>query len=122
MDIIKKNGKEYLDFGDGVEIEITGYNKLIDEETKEVFGVVPQISMPEDADYRWQLDCLKSRFEHPKYYADTENVPEVIERLKQWLFDYEEMHPDIKALRAVEKLPFVLIFNCLSYGFLPAIK
>lgn len=100
MNIIKKNGKEYLDFNNGAEIEITGYNTLVDKETGKAIKTVPQISMPEDADYRWQLDCLKSRVKHPEYYEDIENVPQVIEKLKQWLFDYEEKHPNIKALRA----------------------
>lgn len=100
MDIIKKQGKEYIDFGNGTKIAITGYNMIIEKETGKEFGVVPMISMPDDADYRWQLNCLKSRLETPQNYEESENVQEVIEHLIEWLSDYEEQHPSIKALRA----------------------
>lgn len=83
------NGKEY---------EIIG-KAAVKADNGDITGYVPIVDIPMMSDYEWQLDCLKSRLEHSEYYADTENVPQVIEQLEQWLLDYEEKHPDIKALR-----------------------
>ena len=60
---------------------------------------MPIVNIPMMSDYEWQLECLNDRLEHPEKYADSENVPQVIEQLKHWFLDYEEQHPDIKALR-----------------------
>ncbi len=70
------------------------YIALREKKTGKIWGIVPLISMPEDADYRWQLDALNSRLEHPEYYESDEDVPAVIERLKQWLINYEQKHQD----------------------------
>ena len=49
---------------------------------------MPELDISMMSDYKWQLNCLKSRLEHPEYYETTENVPEVIERIKQWLAEH----------------------------------
>lgn len=83
------NGKEY---------EIIG-QAAIKADNGDITGYVPIVDIPMISDYEWQLNCLNNRLKHPENYSNSENVPQVIEQLKQWLFDYEEKHPDIKALR-----------------------
>lgn len=90
-----KKEKEYLDFGNGAKASITGHVNVFIKETGEYFGELPQISMPEDADYRWQCECLKDRLMYPEKYVDNENVPQVIEKLKKWISEYESKHKEI---------------------------
>lgn len=107
---LEQQSKAYLSHDSGEEIPIIYNTKklpkdmqkhiaLKEQETGQIWGIVPVISMPDDADYRWQLGALMSRLEHPVYYEANEDVAAVTERLKQWLSDYEDKHPDIKAKR-----------------------
>lgn len=90
MKVVNENGKEYLDFGKGMKILVTGYRNIIDQKTDEIICSVPEISESDDADYRWQLSCLESRLEHPELYEANENVPQTIKRLQQWLENYKK--------------------------------
>ena len=70
--------------------DTTAFKKAIkckDSETAEIF-FLPVVDIPMMSDYRWQLNCLKSRLEHPEIYAADEDVPAVIERLKRWLAEH----------------------------------
>lgn len=70
----------------GREYKVKEYIKMKTETGEQFF--VPELDIPMVSDYKWQLNCLKSRLEHPEYYETTENVPEVIERLKAWLSEH----------------------------------
>lgn len=52
---------------------------------------IPVLDIPQMSDYKWQLNCLKSRLEHPEIYADSENVEKVIADLCQWLEENKAM-------------------------------
>lgn len=97
----QKNEQPYIVLDSGIKIPCTFVN-VKDPETKETYAILPYIRMVEDADYRWQLRCLKDRLENPKKYEDNlnEDVSETIQRLTRWVSDYENNHPDIKARRA----------------------
>lgn len=99
--ITVKDGRNYIVFDNGIEIPCD-FVAVKEKETGEIKGFFPQIHMADDADYRWQLRCLKDRLENPKKYEDNlnENVSETIQRLTRWVSYYENNHPDIKARRA----------------------
>ncbi len=67
----------------GRDFKVKGYIKIMDKEADCQF-YAPLVDIPMLSDYKWQLDCLNDRLEHPERYKD-ENLPEVIERLKLWL-------------------------------------
>lgn len=47
---------------------------------------IPIVDVPMTSDYKWQLNCLKSRLIHPEQYEEIDgNVTEVIGRLLEWL-------------------------------------
>ncbi len=48
-------------------------------------GTFPVVDIPLVSDYKWHVDCLKDRIEHPERYADTEDVAAVIENIKMYL-------------------------------------
>ncbi len=48
---------------------------------------IPRLKMM--SDYKWQLNCLNDRLEHPEKYADSENVEETIEHLRKWLTEHQ---------------------------------
>lgn len=52
---------------------------------------IPRVDMPIMSDYRWQMDALKSRLEHPEHYESFEDVPRAIERLRRWLRENERL-------------------------------
>ncbi len=76
----------------GKEFEITGYARLKDKDGNPSGEVVPVIDIPQISDYEYQLINLKSRIEHPEYYQEIENVPEVMKRLKTWLLKKTTTH------------------------------
>ncbi len=71
----------------GKDYKVEGYIKVNNTGTGEQF-FAPLVDIPMMSDYRWQLNCLKSRLEHPEIYAADEDVPAVIERLKRWLAEH----------------------------------
>lgn len=71
----------------GRNFKVKEYIKCKDSETAEIF-FLPVVDIPMMSDYQWQLNCLKSRLEHPEYYEATEDVPAVIESLKRWLAEH----------------------------------
>ena len=75
---------------DGTEFKIKGYEEIPNKEgnTK----AIPRLDIPFMSDYKWQLICLNDRIEHPELYEKTENVPEVIEKLKKWLDEHKPIN------------------------------
>ena len=73
----------------GREYPITGYEKIKDKDGNVLFAA-HVIDLPMVSDYEWQLDCLKSRLEHPERYAAFEDVYETIEHLRRWLLDHKD--------------------------------
>lgn len=67
----------------GKEYPVVGHANVVDR--GKVTRTVPIVDIPMMSDYKWQLGCLKSRLESPENYADSENVEEVIAKLRQWL-------------------------------------
>ena len=50
---------------------------------------VPLVDIPQMSDYKWQLQALQDRLEHPeKYLALGEDVEAVIASLRQWLKEH----------------------------------
>ncbi len=78
--------EEYLSKQPTINVEV--------EETGEIM-TLPLITMPDHADYIWQMDCLKHRIECPENYKSIENVPETIEVIKKWCRNYEKEHPEV---------------------------
>lgn len=72
------------------EYPITGYLNLEDEETGDPIGTFPIVDIPMVSDYQWQLDCLRSRLEHPELYEKSEDVPKTIEKIRKWLEEHKE--------------------------------
>lgn len=70
----------------GKEFEIAGYEELTD--SKGNIKSVPKLNIPFMSDYKWQLEALKSRLEHPELYEAIEDVQATIKRLKKWLNKY----------------------------------
>ena len=71
----------------GKEFKIEGYTISRNTETNErIF--IPVVDIPMVSDYKWQLDCLNDRLNHPEKYEDTEDVPATIERIKKWLEEH----------------------------------
>ncbi len=58
---------------------------VIGAETVVGVGTFPVVDIPLMSDYKWQLDCLKSRLQHPERYAEDEDLPAVIERIRTYL-------------------------------------
>lgn len=54
-------------------------------EVVEGVGVFPILEVPQVSDYRWQLEALESRLQHPEYYENREDMAAVIEGLKKYL-------------------------------------
>ncbi len=54
------------------------------------YGRVPIVNIPMMSDYKWQLMALESRLKDPEGYTERhgEDVPAVIERLKDWLLEH----------------------------------
>lgn len=77
------NGKEY---------PVVGHANVVDKGN--VIGTFPIVDIPQISDYKWQLGCLKSRLEHPEHYTASENVEEVIAKLRQWLAEHKPDEPD----------------------------
>lgn len=65
-----------------VPVKDSAGNLISDEE-------IPLIDLPWVSDYKWQLDCLNDRLEHPEKYAAFENVEERIAYLRKWLKEHE---------------------------------
>ncbi len=80
MKTIKIGGKEY---------PIAGYSSECILEDGTVLNDIPIADIPMMSDYKWQLNCLNDRLEHPEKYSKTENVEETIKKLKQWLAAHE---------------------------------
>ncbi len=76
----------------GKEFKITGYVKLKDKHGNSSDEIVPVINIPQISDYEYQLMNLKSRIEHPEYYEASENVSEVMKRLKTRLLKETTTH------------------------------
>lgn len=55
------------------------------EETAPDSQFIPLLDIPFMSDYKWQLNCLKDRLEHPEKYEKTEDVAAAIKRLENWL-------------------------------------
>lgn len=69
----------------GKEYPITDYITIdIDGTT---YKNIPLVDMPMMSDYRWQMDALKSRLEHPEYYEPYEDVPHTMDVLRRWLWE-----------------------------------
>ncbi len=62
----------------GREWEVKGW------EAVEGVGAFPILDMQLVSDYRWQLDCLESRLQHPEFYTE-EDLPATVERLRRYL-------------------------------------
>ena len=63
----------------GREWNVSGWEAI------EGVGIFPILEMPQVSDYRWQLEALESRLQHPEYYEKRENMAAVIEGLKSYL-------------------------------------
>lgn len=70
------------------EYPVVGHARIVDKGN--VIGTVPIVDFPMMSDYKWQLNCLKGRLEHPECYADLENAEEIIAKLRRWLEDNKE--------------------------------
>lgn len=73
----------------GREFPVVGHAKVIDQ-NREVVGTIPIVDIPQVSDYKWQLDCLNDRLQHPEKYAPFEDVEEHIAQLRQWLATHKE--------------------------------
>lgn len=73
----------------GREFPIVGQAKMIDQ-NREVVGTIQIADIPQVSDYKWQLDCLNDRLQHPEKYAPFEDVEEHIAQLRQWLATHKE--------------------------------
>lgn len=69
----------------GIREERKKKNISISVETTARTVSVPVLNIKQMSDYQWQLNALKSRLEHPEYYADSEDVEETIAHLRKWL-------------------------------------
>ncbi len=54
------------------------------ENHKEETVSLPIVDIPYLPDYRWQMDSLRDRLEHPDAYPD-EDVHKMIEQIQNWL-------------------------------------
>ena len=63
-------------------ITVGEYLPCRNSETDEIFFLPVVCSC---SDYKWQLEALKSRLEHPEWYKQTENVHETVAKIKEWL-------------------------------------
>ena len=61
------------------------------QEAVQGVGIFPVVDLPMVSDYKWQLDCLESRLQHPEQYAEWEDVPATVGRIRAYL----EEHKDI---------------------------
>lgn len=69
----------------GIFFPVSGYARIIDENKQSTGETIPIVDIPMMSDYQWQLNCLKSRMEHPELYEATEDVQKTTEQLQQWL-------------------------------------
>lgn len=53
-------------------------------------GTFPVVDIPLVSDYRWMLDCLESRMQHPEHYESREDMAATVERLKTYLEENRE--------------------------------
>lgn len=72
----------------GKEYPVFGHARVVDK--GKVTGTVPIVDIPQMSDYKWQLDCLNDRLEHPEKYEPFENIEEHIAKLRQWLADNKD--------------------------------
>lgn len=68
------------------------------------YGRIPIVDIPMMSDYKWQLGCLESRLKHPEVYAEHvgEDIPAVIERLKDWLLEHIDQAKPEEAERVLQ--------------------
>ena len=72
------------------------------------------IDMPSMSDYKWQLDCLKDRIEHPEVYEKIEDVQAAITQLQKWL---EQNKPTDESLaesaikKYIQKIKLHMLLN-----------
>lgn len=76
----------------GKEYPVVGHANVVDK--GKVTGTVPIVDIPQMSDYKWQLDCLNDRLEHPEKYEPFENIEEHIAKLRQWLAEHKPDEPD----------------------------
>ena len=92
--VVQRDSKgEFVDL-EGLRCPATGYATVRDEQWQPR-GRIPILDVPQISDYKWQLDCLKSRLAHPEHYPD-EDVPATIEYLRQWLAEHSPDDPPQK--------------------------
>lgn len=84
----------------GKEFPIVGHARVMDG--AKCVGFIPIVDVPMVSDYKWQLDCLNDRLEHPEKYADKEDLPATIARLRKWLSEHSEKKPQEKFQSAWE--------------------
>ncbi len=64
---------------------------------KDYPGAVPLLNIKMMSDFKWQYLSLMSRIEGPEGYESRgEDVPAVIEKIKQWLREHIECIGDLK--------------------------
>ena len=80
--------KTMYEVAPGISFPISGNAKVIDPNGSPTGETIPIVDIPMVSDYKWQSDALESRLKHPEWYENDENVSEVIERLKMWLFEH----------------------------------
>lgn len=73
----------------GKEYPIIGYAALRNGDGEVIQDAIPVLDIPQVSDYKWQLDCLNDRLEHPEKYAAFEDVEERIAYLRKWLKEHE---------------------------------
>jgi len=86
----------------GKNYDIIGYvstderykGKRVDKNTP---GAVPLLDIKMMSDFKWQYLSLMSRIESPEDYVSRgEDVPAIIEKLKQWLIAHLDFIGDLK--------------------------
>ncbi len=79
---------------------------------KDYPGAVPLLNIKMMSDFKWQYLSLMSRIEGPEGYESRgEDVPAVIEKIKQWLREHIECITDLKPDEQ-EKLNAILYKEC----------
>lgn len=98
------NGKDFDIIG-YVSTDVRYKGKRVDKNTP---GAVPLVDIKMMSDFKWQYLSLMSRIESPEGYESRgEDVPAVIEKLKQWLREHIECIEDLKP-EEQEKLNAIL--------------
>lgn len=73
----------------GIREERKKKNISVSAESTTKTASIPVLNLKQMSDYKWQLNCLNDRLEHPEKYADSENVEETIEHLRKWLAEHQ---------------------------------